>query len=128
MVHDKHFTLEQANAMLEKIKPKIEQMAQLKKLLDDKNYDIYRHEYFGGVGPNGTGEFPLEMDELIDIIKEIASKGILIKGINNGILDFPAIRSNGEEVYLCWILGEERILFWHRIPDGFPGRTDIEEL
>ena len=128
MVHDKHFTLEQANAMLEKIKPKIEQMAQLKKLLDDKNYDIYRHEYFGGVGPNGTGEFPLEMDELIDIIKEIASKGILIKGINNGILDFPAVRSNGEEVYLCWMLGEKKIMFWHRIPDGFPGRTDIEDL
>jgi len=68
------------------------------------------------------------MDELIDIIKEIASKGILIKGINNGILDFPAVRSNGEEVYLCWMLGEKKIMFWHRIPDGFPGRTDIEDL
>ena len=98
MLHKIHFTPEHASELLKKIKPKIEKMAALKTLLDKKNFDVYTHEYFGGAGPNGTGEFPGEMEELVDIIKELDEMGILIKGINNGIIDFPAVRSNGEEV------------------------------
>ena len=128
MLHKIHYTPEQANELLLKLKPNIEKMAELKALLDRKGFDVYKHEYFGGSGPNGTGEFPAEMEELIDIIREIDSLGILVKGINNGIIDFPSIRSNGEEVYLCWMLGEKGIMYWHRIPDGFPGRTDIKDF
>jgi hypothetical protein len=128
MLHDVHFTLKQANELLEEFRPGIEEMAALKQKLDEKNYDIYRHEYFGGMGPNGTGAFPPEMERLIEIIKTISSKGILIKGIGSGLIDFPHIRSNGEEVYLCWKIGEDDIQYWHRIPDGFPGRRNIEEL
>lgn len=128
MLHEVHFTLEQANELLEELRPGIEEMAALKQKLDEKNYDIYRHEYFGGMGPNGTGAFPPEMERLIEIIKTISSKGILIKGIGNGLIDFPHIRGNGEEVYLCWKIGEDDIQYWHRIPDGFPGRRNIEEL
>lgn len=128
MFHANHFTLDQANKLLEELKPMIEEMTELKKLLDGKHYDIYRHEYFGGLGPNGTGAFPPEMERMIDIIKTISSKGILIKGINNGLIDFPSIRQNGEEIYLCWMQGEDSIMFWHRIQDGFSGRKSIEEF
>jgi hypothetical protein len=128
MLHGKHFTLNEANELLKSLKPLVADMLALKKNLDNKGYDIYRHEYFGGVGPNGTGEFPKEMEELIAIVKKIAFEGVEIKSIDNGLLDFPYIRDNGEEVYLCWKNGEAEILFWHRIPDGFPGRKGIEEL
>ena len=128
MRHSIHFSLEEANETLEELKPVIFEMSDLKKTLDDKNYDVYRHEYFGGLGPNGDGSFPPEMEKLIDIIKAISTKGVLIKGINNGLIDFPFIRNNGEEVYLCWMIGEDEIKFWHRIPDGFPGRKNIDEL
>jgi hypothetical protein len=128
MFHSIHFTLEQANNLLDELRPAIEEMMNLKKILDDKNYDIYRHEYFGGMGSNGTGAFPPEMGRLVEIIKSISEKGILIKGIDNGLIDFPFIRSNGEEVYLCWLPGEESISYWHRITDGFPGRKNLEEL
>ncbi len=128
MLHSIHFSLDEANVILKELKPMISEMSELKKTLDDKNYDVYRHEYFGGLGPNGDGTFPQEMEKLIDIIKTISVKGVLIKGINNGLIDFPYIRNNGEEVYLCWMLGEEQINFWHRIPEGFPGRKNIDEL
>ncbi len=128
MQHTLHFSVEEANQLLSEMKPEIVEMSVLKHKLDDKGYDIYRHEYFGGMGPNGTGEFPEEMEKLIEIIKHISAKGILIKGINNGLIDFPYIRSNGEEVYLCWMIGEDKIKYWHRIPDGFPGRKKIDEL
>ena len=35
---------------------------------------------------------------------------------NVGLLDFPA-RIDGDEVYLCWKLGEDRIRFYHRQDD-----------
>ena len=128
MFHNIHFTLLEANKLLAEIKPMIEEMVELKKILDDKHYDIYTHEFFGGVGPNGTGKFPEEMEKLVEIIKIVSSKGILVKGIDTGIIDFPCIRRNGEEVYLCWMPGEDEISYWHRIPDGFQGRKNIEEL
>ena len=57
MLHSIHFSLEEANETLEELKPMISEMSELKKSLDDKNYDVYRHEYFGGLGPNGDGSF-----------------------------------------------------------------------
>ena len=128
MLHDKHFSLNEASILLENVKLLVEEMVELKAKLDDMGYDVFRHQYFGGLGPNGTGEFPQEMERLIEIVKDIASKGIIIKGLDEGLIDFPHIRDNGEEVYLCWKSGEDAINFWHSIPDGFAGRKNIEEL
>lgn len=128
MLHDKHFSLNEASRLLENVKPLVEELVELKTKLDDMGYDVFRHQYFGGLGPNGTGEFPQEMEKLVEIVKDIASKGIIIKGLDEGLIDFPHIRKNGEEVYLCWKSGEDAIKFWHSIPDGFAGRKNIEEL
>ncbi|MCX7877681.1 MAG: DUF2203 domain-containing protein [Ignavibacteria bacterium] len=128
MIHTLHFTLEEANQILDEIKPMIEEMIALKKKLDNKGYDVYNHQYFGGSGPNGKGAFPDEMDRLVEILRDITSRGILIKGLDNGLIDFPHIRANEEEVYLCWKYDEGDIKFWHKIPDGYSGRRSIDEL
>jgi len=127
-LHSKHFSIDEANDLVDIYKYEIEIMVELKKKLDIKGYDVYNHSYFGGSGPNGTGTFPPEMERLIDIIKKVSEEGILIKGLNNGLIDFPHIRSDGEEVYLCWKYGEGEISFWHTISDGFAGRRTINEL
>ena len=128
MQYARHFTLNEANMMLVTLKPLVEQLIELKSVLDKQGYDIYRHSYFGGLGPNGTGEFPKEMEELVTIVKKIASGGVQIKSIDNGLLDFPHVRRNGEEVFLCWKNGEAEIKFWHEIEGGFAGRKKIDEL
>jgi hypothetical protein len=61
------------------------------------------------------------------LIHEIQSSGVLIKDINLGLLDFPALRS-GQEVYLCWKYGEGEIAFWHEIEAGFAGRRPIDSF
>ena len=127
-MHKKHFTLDQARRMLMGISPQVVELVSLKKKLDERGYDIYRHEYFGGTGPNGEGYFPPELKQLVTIAKSLDKKGIIIKGIDAGLIDFPHVRSNGEEVYLCWKVGENDILFWHRIADGFKGRRPLDEL
>lgn len=128
MYHTIHFSLSEATNLLPDLKIKLAKISELKKALDKKGYDIYRHQYFGGIGPNGTGKYPSELEELIININKITEKGILIKGIDNGLIDFPHIRENGEEVYLCFLLGEESIEYWHYIEDGFGGRRSIDNL
>ena len=59
---------------------------------------------------------------------DIYSLGVEIKGIEQGLVDFPAVRQNGEEVFLCWKMDEDDIEFWHSIEDGFQGRHHINEF
>ena len=127
-LHPKHFTLNQARSKLMAIQPLIAEMVALKKALNAKGFDAYRHSYFGGSGPNGERVYLKEVERLVEIVKMFSGDGIQVKGLDQGLIDFPHVRSNGEEVYLCFLLGEEDILFWHPIDDGFPGRRPIEEL
>ena len=128
MYHSKHFRLSEAKSMIPEMKISISKIVDLKNILDERGYDISKHEYFGGFGPNGTGKYPKELEELIVLIKDISGKGVIIKDIERGLIDFPHFRENGEEVYLCFLLGEEDIEFWHSVKDGFAGRKHISEL
>jgi len=127
-MHQKHFTLEQTQLMVSGIVPLIQELVSLKRKLNDRGFDIYRHQYFGGSGPNGERFFPPELERLVEIVQNLSKRGILVKSIDDGLIDFPHIRSNDEEVYLCWKLGESDIQFWHNITDGFSGRKPLKEL
>jgi len=126
-IHDRHFTIDEARQLLPQIKQIVARIVELKKILDAKGYDIYRHRYFGG-GPNGEKHYPQELEQLINLIDKLESNGVLMKGIDQGLVDFPHIRGNGEEVYLCWKLDEDDIYFWHGIDEGFAGRKPITEI
>ena len=60
--------------------------------------------------------------ESVDLLE---STGVVVKSIENGLLDFPSKRFN-EEVWLCWKYGETEIKFWHEKDSGFMGRKPIE--
>jgi hypothetical protein len=58
-------------------------------------------------------------------LTQIIETGCVIKDLDQGLLDFPAIIDN-QDVYLCWKLGEDRIRFYHRQDEGFAGRKPID--
>ena len=128
MNYTKHFTVVDAKKELPSIIPIVEEIVRLKNELDRKGYDVFRHQYFGGLGPNGQKVFPIEMEELVLKVRELNERGIEIKDLNKGLIDFPSLRANDEEVYLCYMLGEETIIAWHPIEGGFPSRQPISEL
>jgi hypothetical protein len=65
------------------------------------------------------------ISQIKDALDRIHATGCVVKDLDAGLLDFPAILKN-EEVYLCWRLGEDRIRFYHRQDEGFAGRKPID--
>jgi len=57
-------------------------------------------------------------------IEQIEEFGVIIKSVDEGLLDFPSKRFN-EEVWLCWKIGESRVKFWHKKDEGFAGRKPL---
>ena len=57
-------------------------------------------------------------------IEDLESTGVSLKGLGEGLLDFPAKRFD-EEIWLCWKEGETEIEFWHEKDTGFMGRKPI---
>ena len=62
--------------------------------------------------------------EIEGYVAELADLGVEFKGFEVGLVDFPA-EIDGEEVYLCWQLGEEAVVHWHRRTEGFAGRKSL---
>lgn len=79
-----------------------------------------------GKGPivMGTSKQKVEAQELID---NIVSQGIIIKDIQQGLVDFPHFLNDNtdHEVLLCWRLDEDTIEYWHEIEAGFVGRQRL---
>jgi len=60
-----------------------------------------------------------------EAIEMLENTGVVVKSIEQGLLDFPSKRFD-EEVWLCWKYGETEIKFWHEKDSGFMGRKPIE--
>lgn len=58
-------------------------------------------------------------------LDKIQEYGCVVKDLDVGLIDFPTM-FRGEEVYLCWKLGESGIQFWHGVQEGFRGRKAID--
>ena len=64
-------------------------------------------------------------ESLKSALNRILETGCVIKDLDVGLLDFPAVIDN-QDVYLCWKLGEDRIRFYHRQDEGFSGRKPLD--
>jgi hypothetical protein len=122
------YSVEEAQTKLQEIMPRLEEMMRLKLECDRRGYDVYRHQYFGGMGPNGQKAFPNEMEELADLASELDDDGIQVKDLTIGLIDFPHRRKSGEIVLLCFKHGEDAITTWHTLEGGFAGRQPLSAL
>ena len=63
--------------------------------------------------------------QFYESVEILENTGVVVKSIEQGLLDFPSKRFD-EEVWLCWKYGETEIKFWHDKDSGFMGRKPIE--
>ena len=129
-LHERHFTLDEAKKALAEVRPLVEEMSTLKEALDRQGFNLSPSpvQMGPGLSTNGHKPYPKEFIRLTDMLRRFAETGVQIKDVGAGLIDFPHLRDSGEEVYLCWKLGEQTLGFWHRIQDGFAGRRPIETL
>ena len=125
----KYFTLQEANEALVPIRPWMDEIQIIRNEILAHQPEIWSvMEKSAGNGGNPTlSRMVKTFDRLDALIHSIQDLGVLIKDINSGLLDFPALKA-GREVYLCWKYGEDDIKFWHEIADGFAGRQPIDSF
>lgn len=128
MIYKRHFKIDEARTLIPQLKNKLIIMRNLTIQLKSTGYDIYKADYRIGFHPDTNKEFPEDYEKLRKLVTDIYSLGVEIKDIEQGLVDFPAVRQNGEEVFLCWKMDEDDIEFWHGIEDGFQGRHHIDEF
>jgi len=124
-----HFTLDEANAALEIIKPLIGEILSIRDKVLKQRPEIWPAiERSAGNGGNATlSKVAVDFDRLDKLLHRVLDTGVEVKDINVGLLDFRAWRGD-QEVYLCWKYGEPEIGYWHEIEAGFSGRKPIAEF
>ena len=122
-----YFTIKTANEILPSV---IEKFQNLKK---EKNEVMkLEHKLQTSISSsNQLGQYVTLKQELnhaitkfYQAITELEGTGVMIKDIEQGLLDFPSKRFD-DEIWLCWKEGETEIKFWHEIDSGFNGRKPI---
>lgn len=122
----KHFTVEEAEALLPKLHELLEDVAAHRDAMREKAphmEPILRASVSNGGGKTGS-EYGVEAYNLYLTIGRIRELGVILKDLDMGLLDFPHER-DGRVVFLCWHPPEERIEYWHEIQDGYPGRQPL---
>ena len=77
-----------------------------------------------GALPQAIDELQLEAPQLVRRVPRLEAVDIVLRDVDRGLIDFPAVRG-GAEVYLCWLLDEDEIGYWHEPDAGFPGRRPL---
>ena len=122
---EKHYTREEATALLPQIRVWLEQLNRLRE-------DLRRYEKrLSGLAEQGndTGGETVNhwiraLADMQTTLAEFQRREIFIKDLERGLLDFPAL-IGGKEVFLCWEADEEAVEFWHDLETGYGGRERL---
>ena len=118
-----YFTMVTANAILPNVIKKYEVVLQQR----NKVIEIEQH-----IDSNINVEIYIKLKqklnhaltELYNAIENLENLGVIMKSIDEGLIDFPS-KYFSDEVWLCWKYGETEIKFWHEKNAGFNGRKPM---
>jgi hypothetical protein len=125
--HQRHYTLAQANAVRPWVARRVRWIRDARARLAALGPRV--HEAVAAIDPDAGGCYPgrevaRSLVELSRAVGELDAVDVVLRDVDRGLIDFPAIR-DGEEVYLCWLLDEPEIRFWHEPDAGFAGRRPL---
>ena len=131
---ERHFTPEEANSLLEQVRPLAESLVAHRRAFTVAAARRARlTQRISGNGGDFDPQEPSELDEQLQreaeavasAVQELQALGVLVKDIDRGLVDFPALR-DGDEVLLCWQVGEGEVAYWHGLEEGFAGRKPLD--
>ena len=126
------FTIDEATALLPRLREVLPELQDKKQALDRLRHEL--EEATQAAAGNGhlqaeelsqkRREAQVLAERLNKLLAEVNELGCELKGLEEGLIDFPTQRE-GRTVYLCWRLGEEQIAYWHELDTGFGGRQPL---
>lgn len=132
----RYFTLQQAHSVLPLVEEELRQAIRIRTDLEAATTELeaYSHRLAMAGGAlvdqrkilGLRGRRDALASRLKEAIETVQQYGCQVKDLDMGLLDFPTM-FRGEEVLLCWKLGESEITFWHGTEEGFRGRKKIDE-
>ena len=121
----KHYTLEEARALLPHVRLWLKRITQLREGLQNTEERLSKIIEPGrDLGGPLVNRWIRALADLKDVLLEFHRRDIQVKDLERGLLDFPSI-IGGKEVFLCWELSEEDIEFWHDLDAGYAGREKL---
>ena len=125
MRYTRHYTRDEARALLPEIKRWLQELLELRSKLQKS--DKRQAELMApgcDVGGEQVNAWVRLLAKVKSLLLEFHRREIEIKDLDRGLIDFPAV-IDGREVFLCWENGEEDIEFWHDLDAGYAGRERI---
>jgi hypothetical protein len=122
MLHHRHWTPEQANALLPLVGDTVRRLRDARRRLAEGALDDeleVRAEATGGAWP-GRDRARASIEVALGF-EQLERLDLVVRDLERGLVDFPAL-IEGEEVYLCWLLDEPSVGHWHAVESGFAGR------
>jgi hypothetical protein len=118
---DRFWTLDEANAALPRVTVIIEEARAAVASLRSGAEQTMTRAKGNGHSPPGN-----ERAVLAAAVARLADDGIVVRDIDQGLVDFPALAPSGRTYWLCWVVGEAQVSWWHWPEDGFAGRTALD--
>jgi hypothetical protein len=121
----KHYTRDEARALLPRLRKWLDQLSDAQSeflLLEQKLSKMMNSGH--DAGGNLVNHSTRVIARMRSLMAEFVSREILIKDIDRGLVDIPAL-IGGREVFLCWEKEEEDVEFWHDLETGFAGREPL---
>jgi len=121
------FTLSEANQALTIIRPLMDEIQAIRQKILENQPETWTaiEKSVGNGGSRALSAVVQDFEKLDALVHRILDIGVIIKDINIGLMDFPALK-DGREVYLCWQYGEADIAYWHEVEAGYSGRQPID--
>jgi hypothetical protein len=120
------FTVEEANALLPRLREILEDAALHRDALRERapHMQTIVRATAGNGGGKAASEYGVEAYNLYLAIERIRELGVVLKDLDMGLLDFPHERG-GRVVFLCWHPPEESVQYWHDLDGGYAGRRPL---
>ena len=123
--YQKHYTREEARALLPQIKLWLKRIAQLRAQLETHEQRLAALTDPGrDLGGEIVNNWLRTVADVKEAFSEFQKREIQIKDLDRGLVDFPALR-DGKEIFLCWEKDEEDIEHWHDLDTGYAGREPL---
>ena len=123
MTTDRVFTVEEANGELGELRDRLPRLRDARLGLITSSERITDAVAADGGGVAGSDWFRHQETLKIEV-EYLAERGILLRDPDTGLIDFPAER-DGEQVFLCWRLGEDDVAYYHGMHGWFSGRKPL---